>query len=148
MNQLPKKPKTRSRDFQRSAVYAWERVAFPNIDAGCMQLDACVELARMMYGAWVIVQDGRGRRRGCARLGRRLPTISMPRATRTPAYLAHEVAHLLVKKHNRGAPAHGGHFMGHYLTLVAEYLGYDRSVLVASAQAAGLRVLLPDRMAA
>jgi hypothetical protein len=108
-----------SRDFQRSAVYAWERKQFPNIYAGNMELAACVEMAHMMYGAWVSVEDGRGRRRGCARTSRRRPTISLPRFARSPEYLAHEIAHLIVERDDRGAPSHGGIFMGHYLTLLS-----------------------------
>jgi hypothetical protein len=134
-----------SRDFQRSAVYAWERKQFPNIYAGNMELAACVEMAHMMYGAWVSVEDGRGRRRGCARTSRRRPTISLPRVARSPEYLAHEIAHLIVERDDRGAPSHGGIFMGHYLTLLSKWYGYDRATLVKSAQEAGLRVLLPNR---
>lgn len=142
------KLKIKSRDFQRSAVYAWEFKQFPRMKSGGMTLDECKALAERMWGKRMHVADGRGRRNACAFIYDPMPKIALPKWARTKEVVAHEVAHWLVKRTSKGAPAHGGIFVGHYLTLLAEHCGYDRDELVRSATAAGLRVLLPERAAA
>jgi hypothetical protein len=140
--------KTTSRDFQRGAVYKWEDKQFPNMKKGGMTLEACRALAGKMWGAAVHVKDGRGCRNALAYTSRRRATIGLPLWARTPEVVAHEVAHWMVKRTDKGAPAHGGIFVGHYITLLADHCGYDRQVLEQSARAFGLRVLLPEEKAA
>jgi putative metallohydrolase (TIGR04338 family) len=126
------------RDFQRSKVYAWEYKQFPKMKSGGMTLDECKALAAKLYGARVLVKDGRGRRNACAFTSKRLPAIALPKWARTPEVVAHEVAHWLAKGQG---PAHGGFFLGHYIAILAEHLGHDKAALTESARAFGLRVI-------
>jgi len=129
----------RERDMQRSKLYKWERTMFPTMHTGCMTLDECKELAAKLYGARVLVKDGRGCRSAKAYTGKRLPTIGLPNWARNPQVIAHEVAHWITKK--EGA-AHGAFFLGAYIALLATHLGHDKTMLVESARAFGLRVII------
>lgn len=130
---------TEIRDMQRSKLYKWERTMFPAMHTGCMTLDECKELAAKLYGARVLVKDGRGCRKALAYTSKRLPTIGLPKWARNPQVIAHEVAHWVAK--GQGA-AHGGFFLGAYITLLANHLGHDKTTLVESARAFGLRVII------
>jgi hypothetical protein len=134
----------RIRDFQRSKVYEWEakHLSMLFVTEGCvgLTLDECQDLAKRMYGCKVRVKDGRGSRSARAHTGRRLPSIGLPRNTRTREMIAHEVAHWIVKRVAKGAPSHGGIFMAEYITLLAEHCGYVKETLIKSAIDCGLRV--------
>ena len=129
-----------ARDFQRSKVYAWEFKQFPQMKSGGMTLDECKALAARMWGARVIVKDGRGRRNACAFTSAPRAKIALPRWARTKEVVAHEVAHLL----NDSGAAHGGIFMGEFITLLAEHCGHDKAALTESATGFGLRVIFSD----
>jgi len=129
------------RDYQRSKVYGWQQRYFCD-DRPPLNLDDCKALARVMYGAKVVVKDGRGRTSACAIRGGKhhCATIKLPCWARTPWVIAHEVAHLLNPK---GAAAHGGNFMWWYLLLLSEFAEHDYDALEASAISFGLRVTEP-----
>lgn len=133
-----------ARDFQRTKVYTWEFMQFPKMKSGGLSLDQCKALAATMYGSHVTVRDGRGRRRACAFPSLRHATIALPVWARTPEIVAHEVAHLVAARRKDATSAHGGIFMGEYLTLLASHCGQDREALAHSAREFGLRVILPD----
>ena len=132
---------TEQRDAQRSKVYAWERAAvaphFKNTKE--LTLDECKELARQLYGARVVVKDGRGCRSALAYTSRRVATIGLPKWARTPWVVAHEVAHWKAHRIDKGAPAHGGIFMAEYCKLLAE-VGLDHDTMVVDALDNGLKV--------
>lgn len=122
-----------TRDYQRARVYAWEREVGLVVDDAdrLMTLRECEDLADAMLGRTCYVRDGRGRRRG-ATVGVR--AISLPRWTRQPAYVAHEVAHLTT------TDSHGPRFMRRYIDLLVEHLGLSRTQLEASAVDCGVEV--------
>lgn len=131
---------SRSRDYQRGAVYEWEDEQFSKMKLGGMSLEECKTLAADMMGRNVNVEDGRGRRRAGARVAKRIPTINLPRWARTREVIAHEIAHLQNYKHGKSNAAHGGYFMWFYLKLLAGFCEQSFEQLRESAESHGLRV--------
>lgn len=139
--------KRRTRDSQRSAVYAWERASFPRMEP-MRTVEEVEEYLRPIwrsergrYGlakrAIPNVHHGHwGQRSALAYVGGN--TISLPRWARTPVVILHELAHLLVDGNRRGG-AHGPRFVGVFIGLAARHLGLDAEALMASADERGVR---------
>jgi len=129
------------RDAQRSKLYAWERQdVFPTFaNHRELTLDECKALAAKMYGARVVVKDGRGCRNASAHCYHRVAKITLPKWARRPDVIAHEIAHWKAHRIDPGAPAHGGIFTAEFIKLLAT-LGFDHDELVIKALDYGLKV--------
>jgi|SRR5688572_8246986 len=132
-------------DFQRNKVYSWERVTFTSDEhyKGSLTLEECKELAAKMYGARVVVKDGRGRSHAGACVSKRVATITLPIWARNPLVVAHEVAHIQNYRFSKDSSAHGGVFMWFFIELLSKHCGKDRDTLTKSARDFGLRVAMP-----
>ena len=142
----------RTRDSQRSAVYAWENAAIPRhaaydrrVSKGLEDVEPFVRRVwlseRGRYGLAKHpvpeVKGGAGHARGNA-YGLKLP----PWARRSPAVILHEIAHGLDKRSGYGAGRsgwHGPRFVGILIGLLARHLGLDAEALMAQADERGVR---------
>ncbi len=142
----------RTRDSQRSAVYAWENAAVPrhyslgrNVRRDLDDVEPFVRrvwraergrygLARFPVPA---IRGGAGHATGNVH-GLKLP----PWARRSPPVILHELAHALDKRSGYGAGRsgwHGPRFVGILIGLLARHLGLDAEALMASADERGVR---------
>ncbi len=146
------------RDNQRSRVYrAEETVDWEALGAGAMlDLEACRRLAReISSSSWwraafpgatveVPVRDGRGRRRAGAGPG----YITLPRWSRRPWILCHELAHIAVTPLLPQIEPHGREFCRAYLDLVGRQWGHPaRQALTEAFLAHRVRIEGSDREA-
>jgi hypothetical protein len=115
----------RVRDFQRSRVYALDRRVAEMYPSCQLTLEECVELARRMVGAPVVIKDGRGRRRP----GATAKHITLPTHSRTRHMVAHECAHVILKR-SAGCDEHGPAFVATYVSLLERHLGIPRAALL------------------
>lgn len=145
----PKKRTRRSRDFQRSLVYGWERAAAA-LEGRDLYQPVCVSLADVQERAAPIWRAERGRygkakaqmpginrpawgqRRGLAKNGSY--EITLPRWARSPWMVLHELAHFLDPK-----GGHGPRFVGILIGLVCRHLDQDANQLMRLADAAGVK---------
>jgi hypothetical protein len=144
-----------ARDFQRSAVYAWERQAalrfgfdmyMPEQGAGVVTMEQVAAFVakvwrseRGRYGKakWPTpeLKDGRARRNasGSAR------QLNLPRWSRSPWVMCHEIAHGLDMRSRRGW--HGPRFVGVLIGLACRHVaGVDADALVQLANEMGVQV--------
>lgn len=135
------------RDRQRSAVYAWEKVAskgawerfeFETLEECRAWLDPIWRTERGRYGrpglqAPRIERPNWGQRRGIAHVAEH--RITMPRWTRSKWYLLHELAHCLNPHHE----VHGARFVAIFMGLLARHAGWDVKHLMETADAMGVR---------
>lgn len=143
----------RERDFQKSAVYAWEGEFFNKTAAtplnADMSLAECNALIALIFSEEgrrkPKVRDGRGRRAACFQSGnntRRPGTIKLPRWARRRWVVIHETAHALVRANgNLHSPAHGATFVRTYIDLLVSYHGQNVDALEASARAAKVKFI-------
>lgn len=140
----------RSRDNQRSRVYAWERACVEQLahsdiyDAEFQTLDECAEFAAPIWRkergrvglarqrAPVIERPSWGQRRALAHADHR---ITLPRWARSRWVILHELAHRLTPRDE----AHGPRFVGVLMGLVARWLDYDATQLMALADEMGAK---------
>lgn len=136
----------RGRDRQRSRVYAWERqcqgallrketMTLVEVEAFASKV-WLAERARYGRGRMAVpaVRHGAGQRRALANTGKHM--ISMPKFSRNPYYVLHELAHLLTPDNE----AHGPRFVGVVIGLAARWLNQDARALLQQAEAIGVRV--------
>lgn len=135
----------RKADFQRSAVYKWERSLFPIISDNPadqrLSLSACADLIAAALGEFGMkrmphIADGRGT--SWARGGAK--RINLPLWSRSVPVVLHEAAHCIVRRRDNGVSAHGPLFMAVYIRLLAKLHGQEEAALRASAESAGLLV--------
>lgn len=155
-----------NRDNQRSKVYAWERECIRRLahssifDAEFDTLQQCAEYAapiwvkergrvgRARVGAPRIERPARGQRRALAYHGdgfkrdasgavrRDGGRITLPRWARSRWVILHEVAHRLNTARHE---PHGARFVGILIGLVARWLDYDATQLMALADETGVK---------
>lgn len=139
----PKRP-PRLRDSQRQRVYDFEREVIGHGDR--LSLDDCAALAAEACALYLLhpvaVKDGRGRRHACAV---RDVAIKLPRWSRVPEVVLHEVAHCVVHHYLRceygpGAAGHGPEFVRVFVDLLETVLGFNAADLADQARARGLQV--------
>jgi hypothetical protein len=142
---LPRKAPSRPRDQQRSRVYAWERAVLGRpADSPSLSLQEC----QALVDAWgrdfdldaIRVTDGRGRRKACwSRTDR---TIRLPRWSRVPWVIAHEIAHAWVDAvFERGTvAAHGPEFVSRFIEVLVQEIPETSPDLIASASEHGIMV--------
>jgi hypothetical protein len=137
---------TSRRDRQRSRLYGWEDAVIGPYAPGAI---AFAQAQGMVNAIW-------------AELGLRYPprvTRLPPRASRIlaradrltlelpeslPAWcLLHELAHALSATAEGASDGHGPVFVGLYIQLLGRYLRFDRAMLLATLEAAGI-VVHPD----
>jgi hypothetical protein len=143
-----------ARDFQRSKVYAWERQAaerfgfqfyMPRDGAGVVTMDQVAAFVakvwrseRGRYGKakWPVPElaDGGGTRRASGSSRR----LNLPRWSRSPWVMCHEIAHGLDMRSRRGW--HGPRFVGVLIGLAARHCGQDADALVHLAEEMGVHV--------
>ena len=137
----------RPRDVQRRRLYRWERQWWPAEPRPVLSLEACQALVADIWQTEMAgrpgwrrppeVRDGRRRRSACANRY----WIKLPRWSRFPHLIVHELAHSLFLESER----HGPVFVGRVLHLLARYCGLDHDQLWHSAVNAGLKVKLYRR---
>lgn len=140
------------RDFQRSAVYAWETRLFGAPKAShepSLTLPACRRLLARAWRGYVsqarnwgshearqmppTVTDGRGRRRPCFNSEDPFhgPCIKLPCHARRASQVLHETAHAIIWA--RGlegkVASHGPEFVRLYMELLVHYGGFDPTYL-------------------
>lgn len=134
---------TATRDYQRSRVYAWERVevsphgsSLVPFAAAQGMVDAIWAELGLRYPPTVEKLPRQSRRvlAHATRLVLRLPQS-------VPCWcLLHELAHAMAATHEGELDLHGPRFMGLYLRLLTGYLRLSEAELLASLQAAGIDV--------
>lgn len=133
---------TKERDYQKSRLYASEKV----LEEHSHRLETLQEmvayLAKVMNSAPIqrryapylrsklLISDGRGRRNACGDVGR----IRMPKWSRTAYIVLHEAAHSLARrKYGVNVSGHGKEYAAIYLDLVRFGLGKEaHAALLAS----------------
>lgn len=149
------------RDQQKERVYRWERSQrewfcegdwttvwvqdiktrrsriIKEYDTPRMSYDECVNFVNMVYrklgrSAPPYIKTGRGARGG-------YHYLKLPVWARTKGVILHELAHNLSYR-DGWCDAHGPWFMRYFIDLVARFLGQNKSALLKSAKAAGLKV--------
>lgn len=151
---------TRTRDSQRSAVYAWERAAvpefFPKFQANVPKVEEVVPFVERVWRAErgryglakrpaPVVTGGRG----AASYGLQKIRLA-PWARASQAVILHEVAHSLDTRvirdyfgknpsRKKKGGGHGPRFVGIFIGLLARYLGLDADALMAHADERGVR---------
>lgn len=154
----------RGRDQQRQRCYDWERTQswwctatetasgiryrhstsfqtpYSKNSAPIMTMDECRAFVAMVYRKLGRVdppriKDGRGTT--FARGGWR--SINLPLWARTKPVILHELAHNLSAR-DYIDDGHGPWYMRYFIDLVARFLGADKSAMLKSAKAAGLKV--------
>jgi hypothetical protein len=138
----------RTRDSQRSAVYAWERVAVEGFRSDeARSVEAVAEFVKPIWRAErgryglakyppPVIRGGRGA------WGQTDTLMLAPWARASLPVVLHEVAHALdgSKGYGRGrSGAHGPRFVGIYIGLLARHLGLDADALMAHADERGVR---------
>jgi hypothetical protein len=135
------------KDSQRSAVYKWEDEVFKTDEVwrkpNSMTLDQCERLANKVVADFmpepvpVVMRDGRSKRRACYYnpdfawnwRDYHSGTIDLPRWSRCPAIVLHEVTHHLVwwkyGANDNSPSAHGREFATLALMLYGKYCGID-----------------------
>lgn len=145
----------RPRDFQRSRLYAWERQVSKRLAIDMFAEQLTLDEARsFVERVWreertryghanreaPPVKDGRGRRKA----GGSLRAITLPRWSRNPWVVLHEMAHAVTQSETLGEHPpggwHGEHFLGCLIGLACRHMGLPREILLGSALEAGLRV--------
>lgn len=155
----------KARDFQRSAVYAAEKIAFncltfSNPDFSSLQ--ECEQFAMRiktcafykLAGGWqrIKLTDGRARRGACYQpphkaSGLKPGVIKLPKDMRHKWVIVHEFAHALVQVLNPLAPAHGGCFTRVYIELVRDVLGEEAACnLENEFKIAGLKIQTKEQV--
>lgn len=140
-----------ARDSQRSKVYAWERACVAQLahssiyDAEFKTLDECAAYAtpiwrkergrvgRARVKAPTIERPAWGQRRALAHFDHR---ITLPRWARSRWVILHELAHRLNVGKGEG---HDARFVGILIGLVARWLDYDATQLMALADEMGVK---------
>src|SRR6266508_2632211 len=147
------KTRMRTRDSQRSKVYAWERTVSNDEQGAEMSLEECAVMIRRAlswYGLSGLprIKDGRGTRlaRGSDR------AINLPRWARRPRSVLHEAAHSVVESFSTQAarsdsnprsarPAwHGPEFVTVYIDILERTKIGRGVVLRRSARTAGVNL--------
>jgi hypothetical protein len=143
----------RTRDSQRSKVYAWERTSSGDEDPGEMSLQECAEMirrTRSWYGLSTLphVKDGRGTRLAWGNDR----TINLPRWARRPRFVLHEAAHSVIENFSARAPRgesnarsarpawHGPEFMTVYVDILERAQIGRGADLRRSARTAGVKL--------
>lgn len=141
-----------ARDTQRSRVYAWERKVaqidqrdlfapvWSSLDEVRTWIEPIWRSERGRYGKQGMLppdvqRPARGQRRAYAYPGAHRMTL--PRWTRNPWQVLHELTHILVK--STGSP-HGPRFVAALIGLAARHLNYDAAELVRLAGEFDLKV--------
>lgn len=135
------------RDFQRSAVYAWERAAARRFGfemyAEIMSLDEIEAFMKRVWpkerGRYGLARHRRpdlrrvhwGQRKALSHSG----AISLPKWARNPWVILHEMAHELTK-----GDAHGPRFVGVLVGLASRWMGLDPDELLMHAEEHGVKV--------
>lgn len=140
----------RSRDNQRSKVYAWERAAVRRLNKTEFyrpDFDTLEECEAFMNPIW---RAERGRvglaKQKAPELSRNLwgqrkataghdHTIKLPKWSRSRWVILHEMAHRLTPRDE----AHGPRFVGVLIGLAARHLGYDANALMELADEMGVK---------
>lgn len=134
--------KKRPRDSQRKKLYTAEdsiRAAKEPAFGGMITTWAYFDRVRFdkwfirHYGNWsFVITDGRGTTsargsyRGKNITGHHVGDINLPRWSRRPLTILHEIAHAVSRQqHGYDEPGHGRSFAALYLKLVAHFLGVD-----------------------
>lgn len=145
----------RTRDSQRSKLYAWENATFVGKYGEVLTLDECRVLAyeainRYGFTHQPAVKDGRGRRSA----GANGHEIDLPKWARNRFVVLHEVAHTLTTllENRHGVPrgswaAHGAEYTRIFVSLLDAY-GCERKpghegTAASLARRAGLKVAPP-----
>lgn len=135
-----------TRDYQRSAVYAWEasqegRAMHEEVYSHEATADMLQRVWKAERGRYGLAKrpapqfkDGRGTRHARAGGGR----VNLPRWARNDWVILHELAHCLAGRLRGGG--HGPRFVGIMIGLLARHAGRDGQSLVDSAAAAGVDV--------
>lgn len=115
------------RDFQVQKVYNFDSAARIELgdSLGSMTLDQCKALAKRVLNDFgqdtCTVKDGRGRRSACGTA----TYIKLPVKTRTREVVLHEIAHVIVCRHEQtmrvSFPSHGHVFVGLLVYLLKTY---------------------------
>ena len=129
------------RDSQRSRVYAWEEAVVGPRDGSVVRFGDAGGMVRAIWGEMGLKYPpavARLTKRGVVAEANRL-TIWLPEETPSWCVL-HELAHALSMTHDDEGDGHGAVFMGLYVQLLERYLRMDAGALIASAEAAGIRV--------
>lgn len=146
----------RPRDSQRSRLYGWENTVFDmyTYSSQASPVMALAECEALIHKVWrrhsprlhrgtteaaynaPRVTDGRRARRATGSYWR----ISLPRWSRQPPVVLHELAHALLTSVRCSLAAHGPEFARVYIELLVRYCGRDRAELLASAKAARVKV--------
>ena len=122
-----------NRDTQRSKVYAAELEAFPTMNRVGMSFEQTKAYVKIVissdyYAAhkgWkrIKVKDGRGCRSAlyfpCQR------AVALPKWSRTPHVIIHEMAHALTHRTVDDSVGHHGTFCTHYANMIAELVSLD-----------------------
>lgn len=145
----------KTRDSQRSAVYAWEKASIPEFYGIQPKRAPTVEdVVPFVERVW---RSERGRYglakrpapevkggRGAASYGLRSIRLAPWARTSKPVIL-HEIAHSLdvrvspARKMTKRGGGHGPRFVGIYIGLLARHLGLDAEALMAQADDRGVR---------
>lgn len=139
----------RSRDNQKSKVYAWERRCVRELahsslyDPEFSKLEECIEFAEPIWrkergrvglakhAAPTIERPHRGQRSALAYADHR---ITLPRWARSRWVILHELCHRLTPRDE----AHGPRFVGVLMGLVCRHMDYDATQLMALAEEMGV----------
>lgn len=124
-------------------VYAWEESRFEHRDQGSFTLSQCRNILASIWEDFDLmpalqqVTDGRGS------LDARVTEdkIHLPRWSRNPVILMHEMAHCITDLIDVDSSYdHSGTYMHVYLTLLSAYCSYKYDELFQSAKDFGLKV--------
>lgn len=148
------------RDTQRLKLYRAERMTRAFLAEPMDWYDTRAYVGRVTaskfwqeeFGHGVVVCDGRARTSAAAIGGH---TITLPRWSRVPIIILHELAHIAIyRKQRYGVASHGREFAAMYLRLVRRFLGVEtHDQLKAAFTANKVRfkpkhVIPPDRLEA
>lgn len=137
----------RSRDNQRSKVYAWEREQTRWFREAGLEFDSIEDVAVYMNPIWRSERGRYGRAKVPApklhhgHWGQRSALayasheISLPRRMRNEWVILHEMAHRLTPADE----AHGPRFVGCLIGLLARHAGRDANALMETADASGVK---------
>lgn len=125
----------RVRDTQKGKVYKWERQYH---EKATMSLDECASLAAKVTRHFkmreVYIRDGRGCRSAYSYGG----SIGLPKWSRQPTVVLHEMAHEVERwlRFGRVVAWHGREFVGIEMYLLTKFGGHDIKDLTRTANEA------------
>ncbi len=130
------------REFQQSAVYAWENKVIAPLDKTHVpfnQIESIVNYIWKMEGLCFppkVEELPKQSRKVCARGCRTV--VKFPKTGTYTWIIAHELSHVQTCDMDGKSNLHGALFLGIYLQLLGRYLKLDVVELAHSADAAGL----------